>query len=264
MEDPQRPLPPRSLVDRVRSWTEWIGYGRIAGSALAMMIVCAGGYWLMRMPPPPTEASLPLASTSTAAPPVPAPAETSMVATATSAAVSAGGAMHGEGAGVDGAGGDGAPAPTVVVVHVAGAVVAPGVYELPAGSRTERALTAAGGPVAGADPNALNLAAPLVDGSRIYVPLLGEVVPPTSVPPGSPVGGIGRANGSGGEATGPINVNQASAADLEELPGVGPATAAAIVSERDRNGPFLSVDDLDRVPGIGPTKIEALRDLVTT
>ena len=65
MEDPQRPLPPRSLVDRVRSWTEWIGYGRIVGSALAMVIVCAGGYWLMRMPPPPTEASLPFASTST-------------------------------------------------------------------------------------------------------------------------------------------------------------------------------------------------------
>ena len=264
MEDPQRPLPPRSLVDRVRSWTEWIGYGRIVGSALAMVIVCAGGYWLMRMPPPPTEASLPFASTSTAVPS--APAATSMVATATSAAVSSGGAMEVQVAGVDRAGGDGAgvdaQTPMVVVVHVAGAVVAPGVYELPADSRTEQALIAAGGPVVDADPNALNLAAPLVDGSRIYVPVLGEVVPPTSVAAGAAVNG--RANASGGEETGPINVNQASAADLEELPGVGPATAAAIVSERDRNGPFLGVDDLDRVPGIGPTKIEALRDLVTT
>ena len=237
------------------SWIEWIGSGESSGSALAMVIVCAGGYWLMRMPPPPTEASLPLASTSTGAPPT--PATTSIVATATNAADSAGVAT--EAAGVDGA-----DTPAVVVVHVAGAVVAPGVYELPAGSRADRALAAAGGPVADADPNALNLAAPLVDGSRIYVPASRR----GGSSDDGPRGRSGRRGWTGEQfgtaATGPIDVNQATAADLEELPGVGPATATAIVTERDRNGPFLSVDDLDRVPGIGPTKIEALRDLVTT
>ena len=253
MEDPQRPLPPRSLVDRVRAWTEWIGYGRIVGSALAMVIVCTGAYWLIRMPPAPTEASLPVASTSTAVRPTSEP--TSIVATATSAGVPADGAAVAA---------DAPSTPMVVVVHVAGAVVTPGVYELPAGSRTERALAAANGPAVGADPNALNLAAPLVDGSRIYVPLVGEVVPLTSVAANVTPAGDGGANGPGAAATAPINVNQASAADLEELPGVGPATATAIVTERDRNGPFLGVDDLDRVPGIGPTKIESLRDLVTT
>ena len=62
----------------------------------------------------------------------------------------------------------------------------------------------------------------------------------------------------------PIDVNAAGAAELELLPGVGPATATAIITERERNGPFLDVDDLDRVPGIGPAKLDALRDLVTT
>ena len=70
---------------------------------------------------------------------------------------------------------------------------------------------------------------------------------------------------SGSEAlTGPVDVNRASAAELDALPGVGPATAAAIVTDRERNGPFVGVDDLERVPGIGPAKLAAIRDLVTT
>ena len=68
----------------------------------------------------------------------------------------------------------------------------------------------------------------------------------------------------GDQAAGPIDVNVATAVELEELPGVGPATAAAIVTERERSGPFLDADDLDRVPGIGPAKLEALRGLVVT
>jgi competence protein ComEA len=69
---------------------------------------------------------------------------------------------------------------------------------------------------------------------------------------------------AGSIPSGPIDVNAATTDELESLPGVGPATAAAIVTERERNGPFLDVDDLDRVPGIGPAKLEALRGLVTT
>ena len=116
---------------------------------------------------------------------------------------------------------------------------------------------AADGPLPDADPNSLNLAAPLSDGSRIYVPRVGEEVPPGVMAADAPTGSVAV-------ATTIVDVNEANAAALEELPGVGPATATAIVAERDRNGPFLSVDDLDRVPGIGPTKIEALRELVTT
>jgi competence protein ComEA len=150
-------------------------------------------------------------------------------------------------------------APGVVVVHVAGAVVAPGVHTMGAGDRVSDAVAAAGGAVPEADLDGLNLAAPLADGQRVYVPRIGEV-DPASVPNGpSPSGGpLGSA-----APAGPVDVNRATADELEALPGVGPATAAAIVDDRDRNGPFASVDDLDRVSGIGPAKLAALRDLVT-
>lgn len=91
------------------------------------------------------------------------------------------------------------------------------------------------------------------------MPLLGEVDPAT-VPSGvSPPDGLS----GGASATQPIDLNRATVLEFEALPGVGPATAAAIVGDRDQNGPFASIDDLDRVPGIGPAKLAALRDLVT-
>ena len=146
--------------------------------------------------------------------------------------------------------------PPVVLVHIAGAVVAPGVYELSAGARVRDAVVAAGGPTDAADWNALNLAAEVADGVKVYVPATGEEVPPSlTVPAAAPAGQT---------FGGPIDVNEATADQLDALPGVGPATATAIVAERVRNGPFVDVDDLDRVPGIGPAKLEALRDLVTT
>jgi competence protein ComEA len=142
------------------------------------------------------------------------------------------------------------------MVHVAGAVAEPGVYALGADARVRDAIVAAGGPAETADWDSLNLAASLADGTRVYVPTVGEVVPPpvTTAPVG-PVESV---------IAGPIDVNLARADELDALPGVGPATAAAIVTERERNGPFVDVDDLDRVPGIGPAKLEALRGLVTT
>jgi competence protein ComEA len=237
MEDPQRPLPPRSVRDRINDWMAWIGFGRIVGTAIAVVVVCGGAYWLVRTPSPPTEATLPHVTTSMAASAV---SETTVGPTASAA-------------------NDEATSNTTLerlVVHVAGAVVAAGVYELPIGSRVEGAIAAAGGPVPDADANALNLAAPVVDGSRVYVPRVGEPVP-LPVTPGATVS-------SEPEAAAVVDVNEASASELEALPGVGPTTAAAIVAERDRNGPFLSVDDLERVAGIGPAKIEAIRPLVTT
>ncbi len=229
MESLSRPLPPRSVTERVRAWLEWFGVGRLIGASVATLIVCLGAYWLVRMPPPSTEASLPRAATT--------------VESAVSIAPSS----------------DAVPttlATTAVVVHVAGAVAVPGVYELPPGARVRDAVAAAGGPTPDANWDALNLAAVVVDASRVYVPLVGEEVAPGSA--------LGDGQSSPVAPVGPIDVNLADVALLETLPGVGPATAAAIVTERERNGPFLGVDDLDRVPGIGPAKLAALRDLVTT
>jgi competence protein ComEA len=136
--------------------------------------------------------------------------------------------------------------PSLVVVHVAGAVRAPGVYTLDDTARVIDALAAAGGAAPDADVDQLNLAALVVDGLQIRVPVVGEVLP-------APVDGA---------ATGPVDLNRASAAELETLPGVGPAIAAAIVAFRDETGPFRTVDDLLEVPGIGPAKLAGLLDAV--
>lgn len=149
---------------------------------------------------------------------------------------------------------------TTVTVHVAGAVNKPGVVSLPSGSRAVDAVSAAGGLAPGADPDRLNLAAPLLDGTRVVVPLLGQPAVPEVAPPAT-TSGTSRVGG-GGAPPSPLDLNTATAEQLDGLPGVGPATAAAIVSQRDRHGPFRSVDGLLDVRGIGDAKLEALRDLV--
>lgn len=191
-----------------------------------MVAVGAGGYWLLRTPPAPPEAALPRASTTTA---VGAQSPPSTVAVAQTS-----------------------PA-TSVLVHVAGAVVRPGVYELPAGARVADAIAAAGGAAADGDPDLVNLAAPVVDGQRLSVPRIGDTVAPDP----------GPASTASAAPAGPIDVNSAGPAELETLPGIGPATAAAIVRHREQNGPFPSVDALLDVPGIGPAKLDAFRSLVT-
>ncbi len=149
-----------------------------------------------------------------------------------------------------------------MVVHVAGAVTRPGVYELVAGERVDDALAAAGGTTADADPNALNLAAPVADGDRIEVPVIG------ADDAGGSAGAAGHTHAiePGGEAASgqPIDLNTATATELERLPGIGPATASAIVEYRAASGPFSSVDQLLDVPGVGPAKLDAIRDAVTT
>lgn len=160
----------------------------------------------------------------------------------------------------------GAPAGRIVV-HVVGAVVSPGVVVLADGARVADAIAAAGGAASDADTEQLNLARVLGDGEQVRVPHAGEqlVAPdPGPSPPGGASGG-GAAGASGGSTPGGgvVNINTAGAAELEALPGIGPALAARIVEYRDGHGPFASVDDLTDVPGIGPAKLEALRSQAT-
>ena len=136
-----------------------------------------------------------------------------------------------------------------LVVHVAGAVRSPGLYEVPEGSRVADAIEAAGGPTGRADLDALNLASQVTDAMKIDVPVRGGRAIPVAASP-SPGGSL-------------VDLNAADAAQLETLPGVGPVTAAAILAHRDEIGAFLAVEDLLDVDGIGPATLEELRPHVT-
>ncbi|MDO5495254.1 MAG: helix-hairpin-helix domain-containing protein [bacterium] len=153
------------------------------------------------------------------------------------------------------AGTPGLPA-TPVVVHVTGAVESPGVFELPAGSRIDDAITRAGGFTEDAEESGLNRATVLVDGQQVYVPRVGEA-PPAAVGPAAPPGT------PAGSPQGPININTATAEQLQELPGIGPSLAGSIIRWREDNGGFSSLEELDEVSGIGPVLMERLRELVT-
>lgn len=151
-----------------------------------------------------------------------------------------------------------APTPPLVV-HVAGCVARPGVYDLPAGARVADAVAAAGGALDGAATDSVNLARLLADGEQVYLPSEEEAAgggPATAASAGAHAGSA--------TAGSTVNINAAGATELETLPGVGPATAQKIVDDREKNGPFAAPEDLMRVPGIGPKKFEALADLVTT
>jgi competence protein ComEA len=136
-----------------------------------------------------------------------------------------------------------------VLVHVAGAVRRPGLYELDEGDRVADAIEAAGGPRRGADLDVLNLAQVVVDGSRIEVPVKG-VAP--GVQPTTPAG------------TAPmVSLNSATQAELETIPGVGPVTAQAILTHRLEVGGFTALEQLLDVDGIGPATFESLSAYVT-
>jgi competence protein ComEA len=138
-----------------------------------------------------------------------------------------------------------------LVVHVAGAVSSPGLYELPVGARVADAVDAAGGATADAVLDQLNLAREVGDGEQL-------VVPDRDALEAAADGGAGR------RADGRVDVNRATAAELEELPGIGPVTARRIVEHRETHGPFAQPSDLLGVSGIGERTFEALADLVGT
>jgi competence protein ComEA len=135
-----------------------------------------------------------------------------------------------------------------LVVDVAGAVRRPGLYRLAPGARVDDALAAAGGATPRADLDAVNRAAPLADGEQIVVPARGAAA---------------AAGGAPGTAAGaPVDLNSATAEQLDTLPGIGPATAEKIVAYRQQHGAFHSLAELDAVSGIGPAKLEQLKGLV--
>jgi competence protein ComEA len=142
--------------------------------------------------------------------------------------------------------------PTTLSVYVTGAVKQPDVYTLPPGSNVKNAIAAAGGATADADLDQINLALHLTDQMHIHVPRIGEAAPPPST--GDP------ASGAPGEL---ININTASAAQLDTLPGIGPTIAQAIIDYRTQNGPFKKIDNIKDVKGIGDSLFGKIKDLIT-
>ncbi len=171
-------------------------------------------------------------------------------------------------------GGTGAPSPAGsapaagpgLTVHVVGAVKRPGLYHLPEGARVDEAVRAAGGANRGAGLSLLNLAARLVDGTQLRVPAAGEEpAGPYAARSGTEPGGSASPGaGSGvGASGGVVRVNSASQAELETLPGVGPALAQRIIAFRTSHGPLQGEEDLDAIAGIGPAMLEKLRGSVS-
>jgi competence protein ComEA len=251
---------------------------RVALAVLALAVAAVMAWRLLAPAPAPAEMSLPYtagagpegapAAGDGAGPGVPgASGPAGAAASGTGAAAgpsgapgspaAAGGAGEGQAGTASGTGG-------AVVVHVAGAVARPGVQPLGAGARVVDAVDRAGGAAPDADLARVNLAAPLNDGEQVYIPRLGEAAPPPLVAPAAPAAtGPAGTGSSAGDAAGPVNINTATAEQLDTLPGVGPATAEAIIAHRQEHGPFTAVDQLLDVRGIGDAKLAELRDLVT-
>jgi competence protein ComEA len=232
-------------VDRFRTWLAFVGWQRFTFVVAAAPVVAFVAWWMVRLPAPPVESLIPVAPSAVTA----APSEwVSPLQTL---------------------------APSRIAVHVVGAVRQPGVYHLAAGARADDALRAAGGASDNADLRRVNLAASVLDGDQLYIPRIGERLPNDSPSthesngnPGAPTRASNNSNNSNSasatSSTLPliVDLNRATATDLDRLPGVGPATAKAIIDHRTRNGPFASVDDLLKVKGIGPAKLAEIRPWV--
>jgi competence protein ComEA len=162
------------------------------------------------------------------------------------------------------------PAPTKepIAVHVIGAVPRPGLYEFAEGARIQDAINAAGGLLASANVDTINLAALLEDGQQLSIPYKSGEEP-------SVTGGEDENNSlvlpgeteqpqTSGDDAERININTASLEELDSLPGIGPTIAQRIVDYRDENGPFQTIEDIMNVSGVGPSTFDNIKDLITT
>ena len=216
--------PPRLTLDGLADRLG-VSVRAVVIGAAAVAAAGAGGWWALRPPPAPApEAVLPRVG-EVPVPSIPPPVS---------------------------------PAPAVIRVHVTGAVADPDiVYELDDGALVIDAVAAAGGFADDADRSRLNLAQTLDDGARLWVPARGEADEPAVVNPDPPEPVDGSGTPPGGRAC--VDVNEADAAALEALPGIGPVKAADIVDHRERLGPFAALDGLTAVTGIGPKTVDRLR-----
>jgi competence protein ComEA len=218
------------VYQRLIEQIQWFGLRRVISTAVAVVVVAVGAWWVVRVPPTPVESTISFTATSLAG--------GVAVSLPTNALTSVN-----------------------IVVHVAGEVKNPGVYTLSNSARMIDAVLAAGGATARADLEVINLATPLMDSSQIYVPAKGAAERPVFARPQPGINGV-QSTQSSPDTNGIVNINRASVTELDALPGVGPSTAQAIVDYRTTNGPFGSPEDLLNVKGIGPAKFDAMRKLV--
>lgn len=136
---------------------------------------------------------------------------------------------------------------SLIFVHVAGEVRKPGLYPMIRGARVNDAISIAGGPTAGADTSQINLARAIVDGEQIYLPSIRER----------------RSISAGKSFNGKININQASVAAFDSLPGIGPVIAERIVKYRREHGPFITLEDIEKVQGVGAKTLARIKDRLT-
>ena len=228
-------------MNRIEDWWRWLGWKRLVVGAVALPVAAVVMWWFVQLPAPPIENFIPTATTS---PSISSEPPSDLLLNDSE--------------------------PLRIAVHVVGAVQQPGVYHLAAGSRGDDAVRLAGGATSQADLKRVNLAAELVDGQQLWIPQVGERIPQNTLPNTSPIMSPNAVSGAGAPPNAVpsngvpalVDINQATTADLDRLPGIGPSTARAIVDHRTRNGPFASVDDLLAVRGIGPAKLAELRALV--
>ena len=219
-------------MNRIEDWWRWLGWKRLVVGVVALPVAAVVVWWLVQLPTPPIENFIPTATTSSS---ISSELPSDLLLNDSE--------------------------PLRIAVHVVGAVQQPGVYHLAAGSRGDDAVRSAGGATSQADLKRVNLAAVLVDGQQLWIPRIGERLVPNTLPITLPNAAPSNAVPSNGVPA-LVDINQATVADLDRLPGIGPSTARAIVDHRTRNGPFASVDDLLAVRGIGPAKLAELRALV--
>ena len=220
----------QSTFKKLQTTIKWFGVSRLIGSLMSLIAVALAGWWLLRIPPPPPEDSIPVASTATTV---------SFDLSSSQTTVFGSTSLNSE-----------------ITVHIAGAVKTPGVYQFRLGARINDGVVAAGGATVQADLDSVNLAMLLSEGIQIYIPKRNEKPHIVVQPRFTNLTTSNDATDKQLQVS--ININTATAIELEQLAGVGPSTAKAIIAFREKNGAFKSVEDLLNVRGIGPAKLSEI------